>query len=147
MEKMSLQELCRQKKEALGMTRQEIANRANIPEPTVKKLLANASKAPSVYTIGPICAALGISLDEYFGVTDHLTPTEKTLSARNDALKAHREELEQRVESKDKTINMLWHGIRMRNHVIIHTIVIILVLLGWCLYLDSQCLDIGLLRG
>lgn len=147
MEQMSLQDICRQKKDALGMTRQEIADRANIPEPTVKKLLANSSKAPSVYTIGPICAALGISLDEYFGVTDRLTPTEETLSAKNDALKAHREELEQRIASKDKIINILLRGIRTRNHIMLFMGVIIAILLVWAVSTDMACGDIGLFRG
>lgn len=147
MEKISLQELCRQKKEALGMTRQEIADRANVPEPTVKKMLANASKAPSVYTVGPICAALGISLDEYFDITDHMSPTEETLSAKNDTLKAHREELEQRVVSKDKTINILLRGIRTRNHIMLFMGIIIVILLVWAVSTDLACGNIGFFRG
>ena len=147
MENLNLQELCRQRKEALGLTRQEIADSAGVPEATVKNFFSHASKAPSVYTVGPICAALGISLDEYFGVTDHMTPTEETLSAKNDTLKAHRAELEQRVESKDKTIDMLWKGIRIRNHIMVHLIIVAVILLLWGIYLDAHCLDFGLWRG
>ena len=144
---MTLQDVCKAKVQALGVTYPQISDKTGIPLQTVRNFFSSSSKAPSINTAGPICEFLGVSLDAYYGITDRLTPTEETLSAKNDALKAHREELEQRVESKDRTIDMLWHGIRMRNHIITHTIVIILMLLGWCLYLDSQCLDIGLLRG
>lgn len=146
MEKLNLQELCRQRKEALGLTRQEIAESAGVPEATVKNFLSHASKAPSVYTVGPICAALGISLDEYFGITDHMSPTEETLSAKNDTLKAHREELEQRVVSKDKTINILLRGIRTRNHIMLFMGAIIVILLVWAASTDLACGDIGLFR-
>lgn len=137
---MDLWEMCRTKKENLNLTMQEIADSADLPVGTVKKFFSAASKSPSVYTVAPICRVLGISMDEVFAISDRLTPTEETLSARQ-------EQLEHRVESKDKTIDMLWHGIRMRNHIIVHMIIVILILLGWCLYLDANCLDMGLFRG
>lgn len=137
---MDLWEICRAKKENLNLTMQDIADSAGLPVGTVKKFFSAASKSPSVYTVAPICRVLGISLDEVFDISDRLTPTEETLTARQ-------EQLEQRVEFKDRAVDMLWHGIKMRNHIITHMIVVILILLGWCLYLDANCLDIGLLRG
>lgn len=137
---MDLREICRAKKEQLGITNEEIAAEADLPIGTVKKFFSGASKSPYIFTVAPICRALGISLDAFFGISDRLTPTEETLTARQ-------EQLEQRVEFKDRAVDMLWHGIRMRNHIIIHMIIVILILLGWCLYLDANCLDIGLLRG
>lgn len=146
MGKLNLQELCRQRKDALKLTRQEIADRAGVPEATVKNFLSHASKAPSVYTIGPICAALGISLDEYFGVSEHLTPMEETLAAKNDALNAHRTKLEQQVESKDKTIEILYHGVRVRDRVMLFMGIVIVILLVWAVSTDLACGDIGLFR-
>lgn len=136
---MDLWEICRARKEQLGITNEEIAAEANLPIGTVKKFFSGASKSPYIFTVAPIFRVMGISLDEVFGISVRLTPTEEMLSARQ-------EQLEHRVESKDKTIDMLWSGIRMRNHIIAHMIVVILILLGWCLYLDANCLDIGLLR-
>ena len=137
---MDLWEICRAKKEQLCITNEGIAAEADLPIGTVKKFFSGASKSPYIFTVAPICRALGISLDAFFGISDRLTPTEETLTARQ-------EQLEQRVEFKDRAVDMLWHGIRMRNHIIIHMIIVILILLGWCLYLDANCLDIGLLRG
>ena len=103
--------------------------------------------------MGPICRLLGISLDEYFRITDHLTPTEEvlnaqndTLSAKNDTLRAHRDELEQQLESHGRTIDMMWHGVRLRNHVICVLLGIVVLLLVWCIYIDIHCADYGFLR-
>lgn len=147
MEKTNIQDLCKQKKDALGLTQQDIVDRTGVPAATVKNFFASASKAPSVYTVGPICKLLGISLDEYFGITDHLTPTEETLSAKNDTLRAHREELEHRVEGKAHTIEVLERALRFRRHVIYNLMAVIILLLIWAIYLDSHCLDFGFWRG
>ena len=70
---MTIQDLCRDKKAALHMTSQDIADQSGVPLSTVNNFFANASKAPSINTAGPICAVLGISIDEFFGITDKLT--------------------------------------------------------------------------
>ena len=41
-------------------------------------------------TAAPICKFLGVSLDEYFEITDRLTMSEDLLNAKNDTLKAHK---------------------------------------------------------
>ena len=65
---MTIQQLCREKKDELKITAQEISDRANIPLSTVNNYFSSASKSPYVGTVGPICAVLGISLDSYFGI-------------------------------------------------------------------------------
>ena len=87
------------------------------------------SKSPSIYTVAPICKALGISLDESFGISEHLTPTEETLQARND-------ELERHVDAKADTIEIMRRGVRIRNGVIAIMFAIIVLLAAWCLYID-----------
>lgn len=143
---MTLQDICKAKAQALGVTYQQISDGANIPLQTIRNFFSRSSKAPSINTAGPICKFLGVSLDEYYGITDHMTPTEETLSAKNDTLKAHREELEQRVASKDKTIDILLRGIRTRNHIMLFMGVIIAILLVWAASTDLACGDIGLFR-
>lgn len=69
---MTIQDLCREKRAALNMTAQDIADASNVPLSTVNNFFANSSKAPSINTVGPICAVLGISLDEFFGIGDSL---------------------------------------------------------------------------
>lgn len=137
---MDLWEICRAKKENLDLTMQEIADSAGLPVGTVKKFFSAASKSPSVYTVAPICRVLGISLDEVFDISDRLTPTEETLSARQ-------EQLEHRIETKDKTIDMFCRGIRVRNHVMLFMGLLVAILLMWAVSIDFSCGDIGIFRG
>ena len=143
---MTLQDICKAKAQALSVTYQQISDGTNIPLQTIRNFFSRSSKAPSINTAGPICKILGVSLDEYFGITDRMTPTEETLSAKNDTLKAHREELEQRIASKDKAIDLLVRGIRTRNHIMLFMGVVIAILLVWAASTDLACGDIGLFR-
>lgn len=79
---MNIQEVCRIRKEDLKLTYQDISDVSGVPLSTVQNFFSKFSKAPSIYTVAPICKALGISLDEAFGISEHLTPTEETLQAR-----------------------------------------------------------------
>lgn len=76
MSKPTLQDLCREAKARQGMTAQELSDLSGIPISTVNNFFAASSKAPPVYTAGPICAALGVDLNGYFGVEPHATPEE-----------------------------------------------------------------------
>ena len=137
---MSIQERCQERKELLKLTHQDIADKANLPLQTVKNFFSRASKAPSVYTVAAICKVLGISLDEVFGISEHLTPTEETLQARND-------ELERHVDAKADTIEIMRRGVRIRNGVILILFVAMVLLAAWCLYIDLHCTDYGFWRG
>ena len=124
----------------LRLTHQDIADKAGLPLQTVKNFFSRASKSPSVYTVAAICKVLGISLDEAFGISEHLTPTEETLQARND-------ELERHVDAKADTIEIMRRGVRIRNSVIAIMFVIIAMLAVWCVYIDFHCIDYGFWRG
>ena len=78
---MTIQDLCREKRAALNMTAQDIADASGVPLSTVNNFFAHASKSPALYTTAGICAALGVSLDAFFGIGDHCTATEETLQA------------------------------------------------------------------
>lgn len=71
---MTIQQLCRERKDELKITAQEIADRANIPLSTVNNYFSSASKSPYIGTVGPICAVLGISLDLYFEINTPEVP-------------------------------------------------------------------------
>lgn len=75
-ERKSLQTLCREAKDALGMTSQELAERSGIPLSTVNNTFAARSKEPSIYTLGPMCAVTGTSVDEYFHIRPRATAEE-----------------------------------------------------------------------
>ena len=144
---MTIQDVCREKKAALKMTAQDIADVSGIPLSTVNNFFAHASKSPALYTTAPICAALGVSLDEFFGITDRLTTSEETLQAEKDGL-------EHRLENKRHTIGLmetelhnLRHSVKLYRRVVFAMSVIILILIAWCIYFDLHCLDIGFWRG
>lgn len=124
----------------LRLTHQDIADKAGLPLQTVKNFFFRASKSPSVYTVAAICRVLGISLDEVFGITEHLTPTEETLQARND-------ELERHVDAKADTIEIMRRGVRIRNGVILILFIMVVLLAVWCLYINLHCADYGFWRG
>ena len=136
---MTIQELCRIRKEELKLTYQDISDASGVPLSTVQNFFSKLSKAPSIYTVAPICKVLGISLDEVFGVSEHLTPTEETLQARND-------ELERHVDAKADTIEIMRRGVRIRNGVILFLFIAVVLLAAWGLYIDLHCVDYGFWR-
>lgn len=137
---MNIQELCRIRKEELKLTYHDISDASGVPLSTVQNFFSKMSKAPSIYTVAPICKVLGISLDEVFGISEHLTPTEETLQARND-------ELERHVDAKADTIEIMRRGVRIRNGVIFILFIAVLLLAAWCVYIDLHCTDYGFWRG
>lgn len=136
---MNIQELCRFRKEELKLTYQDISDASGVPLSTVQNFFSKLSKAPSIYTVAPICKVLGISLDEIFGISEHLTPTEETLQARND-------ELERHVDAKADTIEIMRRGVRIRNGVILFLFIAVVLLAAWGLYIDLHCVDYGFWR-
>ena len=68
LEKM-LWQLCREAKAASHLTNQTVADRSGLALNTVSQYLRGESKNASVYTVGPICNALGIDLNAYFGIS------------------------------------------------------------------------------
>ena len=69
---MNIREVCRIRKEELKLTYQDISDASGVPLSTVQNFFSKFSKAPSIYTVAPICKAMGISLDEV--VRDFRTP-------------------------------------------------------------------------
>ena len=137
---MNIQELCKIRKEGLKLTYHDISDASGVPLSTVQNFFSKMSKAPSIYTVAPICKALGISLDEIFGITEHLTPTEETLQARND-------ELERHVDAKADMIEIMRRGVRIRNGVVLILFIMVVLLAAWSLYIDMHCVDYGFWRG
>lgn len=76
MEEKILQDLCRDAKSRLNMTNQDIADVSGVPISTVKNFFAASSKSPSVYTVAPICSALGVSIDAALNIVGAATPQE-----------------------------------------------------------------------
>lgn len=143
---MELLDYCKQRRKELGLTLQEICDLSGLPIGTVKKVFSDTSKNPYVYTMGPICKVLGISLDQYFEISDHLTATEETLQAEKEGLKLG-------LNNKQETIEILQKTLSFRKHVIYNLVgaiavlsIVIVILLIWCIYIDYHCADYGLWR-
>lgn len=136
---LTIQDLCRDKKAALHMTAQDIADQSGVPLSTVNNFFANASKAPSINTAGPICAVLGISIDEFFGIGNHYTATEETLQAEKVGL-------EKRLSNKREIITMIKQGVKTRNRIIAALLVLLCLVAMYALYLDFNCVQLGFWR-
>lgn len=137
---MTIQDLCREKRAGLNLTAQDIADASNVPLSTVNNFFANSSKAPSINTVGPICAVLGISLDAFYGIGTHYTANEETLHAENVGLEKH-------LSSKRQIITMMEKGVRTRNRIIAALLVLLFFSITYALYLDFSCIQIGFWRG
>jgi transcriptional regulator with XRE-family HTH domain len=122
------------------MTAQDIADASGVPLSTVNNFFAHASKSPALYTTAPICAALGVSLDEFFGISDKMTANEETLQAERDGL-------EHRLENKREAIAMLKKGLKMRDRIILTMSVVLIGLLVWCVWVNIHCANYGFWRG
>ena len=91
--KEKLSDLCRDRKQTITphKTYQDVAENTDLSVGTVSQFFRGDIKNPSVYTVGPICREMGVSMDEYFGIP-HYEPAESSdaemLRVENAALRA-----------------------------------------------------------
>ena len=91
--KKKLSDLCREQKQTITphKTNQDVAENTYLSVGTVSQFFRGDIKNPSVYTVGPICREMGVSMDEYFGIP-HDEPAEPSDSEKlrtvNAALRA-----------------------------------------------------------
>ena len=78
--KEKLSDLCREQKQTITprKTNQDVAENTDLSVGTVSQFFRGDIKNPSVYTVGPICREMGVSMDEYFGIP-HDEPAESGL--------------------------------------------------------------------
>ena len=65
----NLQEMCREARDRLNFTNQDIADETGIPLSSVKNFFAATSKVPGLVYAGLICKFLGVSIDECLCIT------------------------------------------------------------------------------
>lgn len=136
---MTIQEFCNERRLAQNLTHQEIADSADMPLPTVKSFFSRASKSPSVLTTAKICAVLGVSIDEFYGISKEITPAEKTAQAVA-------EEMKHQISMQGETITELRRQNKTMRHAIFTLGLVSIILLIWGLYLDMSCVNIGIFR-
>lgn len=137
---MTIQDLCREKKAALRMTAQDIADQSGVPLSTVTTFLQmRQNRHPSVPQ-GRSALFWGFLWMSFFGIGDHYTATEETLQAEKVGL-------EKRLSNKRQIITMMEQGVRTRNRIIAALLVLLCLVAMYALYLDFHCVQIGFWRG
>lgn len=133
----TIQDLCWKEREAQRKTAQTIADESGISISTVNNYFSSASKQPSVYTVGPICKSLGVSLDRYF----EIVPKGEDLTEREEAL------LTQQVGHEQDINKLLNETIKHKNRVIFALLLIFALALVYGITLDLLNPSMGLFRG
>lgn len=144
MEEKILQDLCRDAKLRLNMTNQDIADASGVPISTVKNFFATSSKSPSVYTVAPICSALGVSIDTALNISGAAAPQE--LHERD----LHIAHLEGRLEQMERTIAATAKADRQRRGYTIALlclcVVLVAVVIAYISF-DASIGNAGLIQG
>lgn len=100
--KLKLHEICQSRKETVNprVTNQMLADLSGKSVTSIAQFFRGEVAEPSVYTVGPICKALGISLDEYFGISsggDPDTELAAKLAAAEKLTEVYAQELQRKT--------------------------------------------------
>lgn len=99
-----LWETCREAKDTMQphKTNQDIADESGVSVNAVSQFLRGETTKPYIDTVGPICASLGVSLDEHFGVP----PAEPAGSSDTEKLLAENAALRAQFAQQQKSLRM-----------------------------------------
>ena len=95
-------------KKASGMSTKQIADKANLPERTVSRIITGETDHPRIDTLGIIVDALGITMQDVFADTNVVVATEKlveikevaeVVEAERDVIAVENERLKAKVAS------------------------------------------------
>lgn len=105
--KEKLSDLCREQKQAITphKTNQDVAENTDLSVGTVSQFFRGDIKNPSVYTVGPICREMGVSMDEYFGIP-HDEPAEPSEPPDAEKLRAENAALRAQLAQQQKSLRM-----------------------------------------
>ena len=127
----TIQDICWNEREAQRKTAQTIADESGVSISTVNNYFSSASKQPSVYTVGPICKSLGVSLDRYF----EIEPKGEDLTEREEV--CHEQDMNK----------LLDEAIKHKNRMIFALLLIFALALVYGITLDLLNPSMGLFRG
>ncbi len=125
----SLQEICREAKYREKMTAQDISDNSDVPLSSVNNFFSSSSKMPSIYTAGPICRVLGVSIDAFF----HIQPTP---DPSIEAQLAHEQEMNQ----------LRVRAIRHKNYLLLGLMILLAIALAYGITIDMLNPNIGLFQ-
>lgn len=140
-ETKTLQDICREAKNEQHLTYANIAEKSGIVEKTVQNFFSSSSKLPPVYTAGPICRALGVSLDKYFEIVSNDKPGALELAEQAN------EHLVEVGELKDQRNERNEQRMQQKNRAIIAMAGFVLFLIAYMTIVDLLDPMIGLFRG
>lgn len=105
--KEKLSDLCREQKQAITphKTNQDVAENTDLSVGTVSQFFRGDIKNPSVYTVGPICREMGVSMDDYFGIP-HDEPAEPAEPPDAEKLRAETAALRAQLAQQQKSLRM-----------------------------------------
>ena len=115
---LQIKDALKAQREEKHMTNQEISDLSGLSMNTVNNYFSSRSKAPSIQTVGPVWAALGVSLDRYFGISED-----------NSKLKAENQQI---IEKQNIYINQLNEKLRIYKKILNISIAVIFILLVAC---------------
>ena len=140
-ETKTLQDICREAKTEQHLTYANIAEKSGIVEKTVQNFFSSSSKLPPVYTAGPICRALGVSLDKYFDISTDDQPNALEIERQE------KEHLAEMGEMKDAQIERSGRSMRQKDRIMIAMAGFILFLIAYMTIVDLLDPMIGLFHG
>lgn len=115
-------------------TNQDIADESGVSVNAVSQFLRGETTKPYINTVGPICASLGVSLDEHFGVP----PAEPSEPSDAEKLRAENASLRAQFAQQQKSLRM---------HRLVTLILLgILLLCALALVVDALIPSIGWIR-
>ena len=99
-----LWETCREAKDTMQphKTNQDIADESGVSVNAVSQFLRGETTKPYIDTVVPICASLGVSMDEHFGVP----PAEPAGSSDAEKLLAESAALRAQLAQQQKSLHM-----------------------------------------
>ena len=105
--KEKLSDLCREQKQTITprKTNQDVAENTDLSVGTVSQFFRGDIKNPSVYTVGPICREMGVSMDEYFGIPP-AEPAEPAEPPDAEKLRAETAALRAQLAQQQKSLRM-----------------------------------------
>ena len=130
----TLVDRCTQAKATMHLSNQKLSEKSGVPLSTVNNFFRSEKRSPSIDTAGPICAVLGVSMDDFFGIQKDNPESHKAdLSRQLSKLEeAHKVDLVQH-ELLREIVDKQHHGIRSRNYIITNLIVALLLAILWIL--------------
>lgn len=130
------------KKAEMGVTNAWIEEKSGVPESTVTKVLNGTNKSPTIATLGPIAAALGVSIDAGVIVSTEDTKTDRPIVPEDIYLKML-------IASYDRQLENAEARIRRKNKWILAfavTFAVMFVLLLLVMLYDATRPEIGWFR-